>query len=129
MSENTSKPSAREVLMQAVIATAYADGEVAEVEKARISQLIDFLRLEGDARARVEAMMDADARPELPAPADLPSYDMRLYTFQQALILAFEDGVIHRGEEEHLDSLAQALELRPGDVEKGWQRAREMRGT
>ncbi len=124
---NTTRRGSKVLLLQTMIAVAKADGDFAEVERERIEQLIDFVRLGPEARAEVEAMLEAPEAPPLPRPDELPSYEHRMYLFQQALMLAYEDDVIEDSERRHLEQLAEALELRDEDVSRGWQRARELR--
>lgn len=109
-----------------MIAIARADGDFAAVERDHIMKLIDFLRLDGAERAEVEALVDAPEPPDLPSADVLPAYDARLYVFQHALMIAFADGLIQDGERSRIDQLARVFELEAKDVERGWQRAREM---
>ncbi len=108
------------------ISVARADDDFAQVERDHIVKLLDFLRLEGDERAEVVALMDAPESPALPDTSMLPAYDARLYVFQHALLIAFADGLIRDDERTRIEQLAEVFELKPEDVERGWQRAREM---
>ena len=114
----------RKYLIQVMVAIARADEELASVEREHIHQLMGFLRLDEEAQREAMAWMSAESAPPLPGPESLPSYDVRRYVFQHALITAFADGVIHEAERTHLDKLATVLELKEEDVVKGWQRAR-----
>jgi uncharacterized tellurite resistance protein B-like protein len=116
----------RVTLIQAMVAIAHSDGEFADVERDRIERLMDFLRLDPAARAYVDGLLAGGVAPEMPPRAELPKYETRLYIFQHALIMAYEDGVLSAGEQTHLASLAEHFELSPEDVDKGWARAREM---
>ena len=114
----------RKYLIQVMIAIARADEEFASVEREHIQQLMGFLQLDEEAQREAMAWMSAPIAPAFPGPDVLPSYDVRRYVFQHALITAYADGVIHEAERAHLDKLAMVLELREEDVAKGWQRAR-----
>ena len=63
---------------------------------------------------------------ELPTVATMPAYHTRQYVFAQAVMLAYEDGVLHPGERDLLDKLADSLEIKPDDVDKAWRRGAEM---
>ncbi len=108
------------------LATAFADGALRAQERRRIEQLMRFLRLGAKTRDHVLGLIDRGEVPPLPTREELPAYDTRLYIFQQALMMAFEDGVIDAGEREHLEQLATLFELKPEHVARGWQRAEEM---
>ena len=119
----------RVTLIEAMLAVAHADGDFSDVEKKRMLQLMEFLRLGGDAAAHVKGLIDSNTAPPMPQASELPDYDTRRYIFQHALIMAFEDGEIESGEKRHLDALADLFELDPNDVQRGWDRAREMTDT
>lgn len=116
----------RVTLIQAMLAIAHSDGEFAEVERHRIERLMNFLRFDSEARAYVDRVLASGQAPEMPPRDELPKYETRLYIFQHALIMAFEDGVLSDDEKTHLEALAEHFELTQGDIEKGWTRAREM---
>lgn len=116
-------------LLRVMVSVARADGNLAPSERDRIRQLVDFLRVGPEDAAEVEDLLrDESPVPALPESLDLPAYDLRLYVFQQALVMTFADGVVHEGEREVLDRLALALALEPAHVERAWRRAEEMSG-
>lgn len=116
----------RVTLIEAMLAVAQSDGEFAEIEQTRIRRLIEFLRLSGPAATHVESLLASNATPPMPESAELPDYDTRRYIFQHALIMAFEDGQIDKGEEKQLGALADLFELTEADETTAWARAREM---
>ncbi len=117
----------RMVLIRAMVAIARADGNVDPSEEARIRQICSFLRLDEAMEASVAAMLAPGAPvPELPDPSELPAYEVRLYVFQQAIMMAFADGVIDTQERALTERLAAALQLKARHVEVAWRRAEEM---
>ncbi len=119
----------RLVLLRALVAIARADGEVAAVERQRLLQLAEFLRLDSVQTAEVEALLDpAHPAPELPRQDELPGYDVRLYVFQQALMMSYADGIVQDEERSVLDRLADTLDIEPAHRQVAWRRAEEMSG-
>jgi len=116
----------RVTLIEAMLAVAHADGDFAEVEKKRMVQLMDFLRLSGEAAEHVNGLLESGQAPPMPASSELPDYDTCRYIFQHALIMAFEDGQVDSGEKRRLDQLAELFGLDQEDVDRGWARAQEM---
>lgn len=113
-------------LLEAMLAIAFSDGRFGDEEQRRMEELMHFLRMGGKARTHIEELMARGEPPAMPAREELPAYDTRLYIFQQALMMAFEDGIIEDDERRHLDQLAELFELKPEHVQRGWQRAEEM---
>ncbi|MEZ4266794.1 MAG: DUF533 domain-containing protein [Myxococcota bacterium] len=127
MSDVTEPADDRMVLIRAMVAIARADGNVDASEEARIRQICSFLRLDAAMEGEVAAMLAPNAPvPQLPDPSELPAYEVRLYVFQQALMMAFADGVIDTQERELTERLAEALQLAPRHIEVAWRRAEEM---
>lgn len=116
----------RVTLLEAMLAIAFSDGRFGDEEQRRMEELMHFLRMGGKARTHIEELMARGEPPAMPAREELPAYDTRLYIFQQALMMAFEDGIIEDDERRHLDQLAELFELKPEHVQRGWQRAEEM---
>ncbi len=116
----------RVTLLEAMLAVAHADGDFAEVEKRRMIQLVQFLRLSGDAAEHVRALIESGEAPSTPDRSELPDYHTCRYIFQHALIMAFEDGTLDPGEKRRLDQLAELFELSAEDAQSSWARAREM---
>lgn len=127
MSDADEPADDRMVLLRAMVAIARADGQVDPTETARIRQICSFLRLDEAMEAEVTAMLEPGAPvPALPDPSELPAYEVRLYVFQQALMMAFADGVIDDQERALTQRLAEALQLEARHVEVAWRRAAEM---
>jgi uncharacterized membrane protein YebE (DUF533 family) len=115
------------MLVRAIVAIARADGTLADEEMVQVRRIVAFLGLEGAHEQEVEAMLDlAQPTPHLPNESELPEYGARLYVFQQALVMAFADGVIHQNEEKAIQALASAMKLEKGHIETAWRRAKEM---
>jgi len=120
------RPEAERVrLIETMIATAYADGDLAAIEERRIETLIRILRLDVRARQHVFALLRDGRVPHLPTPEELPDYDVRLHVFEQAAIVALCDGVIDPGEHKHLRVLANVLELDLEDAKDALRRAND----
>ena len=115
----------RVALLEVLIALAYSDGDFADVERQRIVGLIDFFNLSEEDSSHVHRLLNAPPQ-ELPTVATMPAYHLRRYVFTQAVMLAYEDGVIDEGEQELLERLAQSLELNQDDVDTAWVRAEEL---
>ncbi|TNF22661.1 MAG: TerB family tellurite resistance protein, partial [Deltaproteobacteria bacterium] len=110
-------------LVETVIATAMADGNLAKIEERRIDQLVRILRLDSRSRQQIYATMRAGVMPELPTADELPDYDIRLHVFEQAAVMALADGVVHPDEQRHLRELAMLLELDIEDAKHALRRA------
>ncbi len=131
MSESSDRPrDERLPLLRAIVAIARADGEIADAERKRIDQLMTFMRVDDEVRAKVYAALEGAAPvPQLPDLQDLPAYDTRLYVFQQALAMTFADGKVTAGERRLLDQLATAMQLEANHLSTAWRRAEEMWGV
>lgn len=115
------------VLLRAMVAIARADGQIDASEEARIRQICSFLRIDDAMDVEVAAMLAPGApAPALPDPSELPAYEVRLYVYQQALMMAFADGVIDDQERALTQRLAEAMQLEQRHIEVAWRRAQEM---
>ncbi len=121
------KQNDRQVLLRTIVAIAWADGRIADAEREQVRRMAQFLRLGPDAVAEAEALLDGPGPgPEMPTHDELPAYEVRLYTFQQALSMAYADGYVDPNELRSLEALAAALQLEDEHVETSWRRAKEI---
>lgn len=116
----------RLMVVEALVATALADGEVASIEQRRIEQMVRTLRLDVRSRQRVLASIRDRVAAPMPTPDDLPDYDVRLHLFEQAAVLALTDGYVHPEEQRYLRALAMSLELDVEDAKVALRRANEV---
>ena len=113
----------RVTLIEAMLAVAYADGDFGDAERKRTRQLVRFLRLGGDAADYVAQLFEATSPPAMPDASELPDHDTCRYIFQQALIMAYEDGHVDASEKERLNSLATLFSLTEEEVTQAWTSA------
>lgn len=116
-------------LLLVLIAASRADGAVSLLERVFIEDMMVSMSLPHDMQERYRRMLYG----ELPLPAltegPLPTYPHRLDLFRKGLELAFSDGILHPGEKQTLDGLAETLELTPQDREAAWHQACEAVST
>lgn len=112
-------------LLHTLVHVALADGRVVPMEAVFIETVMKTLHLEDEERQRVKSMLrgeiplpPADVRP----PAEL-TYERKLGVFQEAVSLAFSDGVYAPEEKDLVNKLVQKLGLHPGDMQIIWDRA------
>jgi uncharacterized membrane protein YebE (DUF533 family) len=113
-------------MLETMVAIAKADGNLQDCERERILSLMEKLRLDSSDREHVKNLLEECTEVTLPSFQQLPSYDFRRYLFQQALLVAYEDGVIHRGETEALENLARRLHILPEHVNLAWKMAKDL---
>ena len=116
----------RVTLIEAMLAIAFADGDFGEAERKRTRQLVRFLRLGGEAADYVSGLLESDEPPTMPEASELPDHDTCRYIFQQALIMAYEDGHVDASEKERLNSLAELFSLTDQEVEQAWASAEQL---
>lgn len=116
---------ARLVLIEAVVGAALADGELNALEKRRIEQLLRFLRVDEAAKVRLMSVMRAGRGQELPPADEVPEYDVRLYIFEHAAMMAVADGRPNEHEMRYLRRMAEEYGLDNADVREALGRASE----
>ncbi|MCB9732635.1 MAG: TerB family tellurite resistance protein [Deltaproteobacteria bacterium] len=116
---------ARLVLIEAVVGAAMSDGELNALEKRRVEQLLRFLRVDEAAKARLIGMMRAGRVTEPPPADDVPEYDVRLYIFEHAAMMAVADGRPNEHEMRYLRRMAELYDLDNADVRDALGRASE----
>ena len=114
------------LMLKAMVAIAKSDGNIQACERQRILDLMEHLQVRERDQAYVEQLLNDDASTTMPTLELLPSYDFRRYLFQQALLVAYEDRVLHRQETEALTELGELLELEPKHQEQAWRTARDL---
>jgi len=115
----------RVALLETLIALAHADGDFSQDERDRIEGLIDFFNLKPWAEEQVRSVLENPPQ-ELPTSETIPAYHTRMYVYTQAVMMAFEDGVIDDGERDLLEELGVSLDLSDEDINKAWFRAEEL---
>ena len=113
------------LVLKAMVAIAKSDGNIQACERQRILDMMDHLQVKERDQAYVEQLMSDDASTTMPALELLPSYDFRRYLFQQALLVAYEDRVLHKQETQALADLGELLQLEPQHQEQAWRTARD----
>ena len=113
------------LVLKAMVAIAKSDGNIQACERQRILDMMDHLQVKERDQAYVEQLMNDDASTTMPALELLPSYDFRRYLFQQALLVAYEDRVLHKQETQALAELGELLQLEPQHQEQAWRTARD----
>ncbi|PIE18875.1 MAG: hypothetical protein CSA66_03615 [Proteobacteria bacterium] len=109
-------PEDRVRLMEVAIGAALVDGELTNLEKRRIEQLVRFLRLAGGDKEHLIGIMRSRRLPEVPTADDVPEYDVRLCIFEHAALMAVADGRPNSEEQGYMREVAEALELELEDV-------------
>jgi uncharacterized membrane protein YebE (DUF533 family) len=120
------KHNNRVSMLETMVAIAKADGNLQDCERERILSLMEQLRLESGDREHVKNLLEECTEVTLPSFQQLPSYDFRRFLFQQALLVAYEDGVIHRGETEALEVLAEKLQIDQEHQDMAWKMAKDL---
>ena len=87
---------------------------------------MEHLQVKERDQSYVNQLMNDDVSTTMPALELLPSYDFRRYLFQQALLVAYEDRIIHKQETQALAELGELLELDPKHQEQAWRTARDL---
>jgi len=126
MSDTLEEFDNRVSILQVMVAVAKSDGVFKACEERRIANLVDFLKLDERDAVRVAHLIESEEPTALPEFDSLPTYDSRRYIFQQALLVAFEDGFIHRKEIEEIELLGELLQIDKADQERAWKRTRDM---
>jgi len=114
------------LMLKAMVAIAKSDGTIQPCERKRILDLMDHLQVKERDQDYVEQLLNDSSSPTLPDLELLPNYDFRRYLFQQALLVAYEDRLLHRQETEALSELAELLGLKPEHQEQAWRTARDL---
>ena len=126
MNEGKSTPNHYVLMLKAMVAIAKSDGNIQSCERQRILDLMEHLQVKERDQSYVNQLMNDDASTTMPALELLPSYDFRRYLFQQALLVAYEDRIIHKQETQALAELGELLELDPKHQEQAWRTARDL---
>ena len=113
------------LVLKAMVAIAKSDGDIQACERQRILDMMEHLHVKERDQAYVEQLMNDDASTTMPALELLPSYDFRRYLFQQALLVAYEDRILHKQETQALAELGELLQLEPLHQEQAWRTARD----
>ena len=101
-----------EILLEAMILAAMADGHVTASERVRIEQQLQTLGLERDIEAFIRAHMDKPVDlHEFAAKADSPETAAEIYLVTRLII-----DTANTAEKRYLDTLISALQLDPGLV-------------
>ena len=114
------------LMLQTMVAIAKSDGNVQPCERERILNLMNHLHVKERDQNYVKQLLSEDSTPALPGVELLPSYNFRRYLFQQVLLVAYDDGLLHRQETVALANLAELLGLEPEHQEQAWRTARDL---